>query len=310
LNFVAEHVVVAPRFEVQDRSHPQHEVFGVLERPPARSANREQRRIGQLGDGLRAEQIAQAAGRLFHVGFELIQGVVEAGVTLGNQRLQLAKGPDRGLRHIRCGDELVEQRRIADDDAGVGEREEKLRIVGFERGPFVHFADVMSERQPEIPQRREKGVKEAFVERTDRPREEHQDVDIGMQTQLAAAVAAEREDRHRLCGRAGIREDLLQERVHAVRILTDRQPPRLPAHGRGRELAARGFEPCGTSRAGVARECLGLGHEGPRLHGGAEAESIVTATGPALQRSRRSNRAANGRPESPPPDTAPAAPTT
>ncbi len=101
-------------------------------------------------------------------------------------------------RHVGGREKLIEQRRVADDRARVGQREQELRVVGLEAGAFVHLADVMADRQPEIPQRIQEGVQEALVRRPDRAGEEHQQIDVRVQAQLAAAVAAEREDRHRL----------------------------------------------------------------------------------------------------------------
>ena len=97
---MAEDVVVPPGLEVQDRAHAQQELLGVLERARARAALAEQRRIGQLRDRLRAEQIAQAAGRLLHVGLELIQRVVEARVALGDERLERVERARRRARHV------------------------------------------------------------------------------------------------------------------------------------------------------------------------------------------------------------------
>ena len=98
LQLMAEDVVVTLGLEMQDRSHAQQKFFGVLERARAGAALAEQYRIGQHGDRLGAEQIAQAAGRFFHVGFELIERVVEPGVALGNQRLSASSVRGRGAR--------------------------------------------------------------------------------------------------------------------------------------------------------------------------------------------------------------------
>ena len=65
------------------------------------------------------------------------------------------------------GQELIEQRRVADDGARVGQRQQEFRVVGFEPRAFAHLADVMADGQPEIPQRIEEGVKEPLVGRSD-----------------------------------------------------------------------------------------------------------------------------------------------
>ena len=73
LQLVAEDVVMAPRFEMKDRPHAQQELLGIVERTRTGAAVREQRRVGQFRDRLRAEEIAQPARRFLHVGFELVE---------------------------------------------------------------------------------------------------------------------------------------------------------------------------------------------------------------------------------------------
>ena len=133
LQLVAEDVVMALGLEVQDRAHAEQELLGVLERARAGAALGEQRRIGQLGDRLRAEEIAQPAGRFLDVRLELIERVVEPGVPLGDERLERVERARGGARHVGRRQELIEQRRVADDRARVGQRQQELRVVGFER---------------------------------------------------------------------------------------------------------------------------------------------------------------------------------
>ena len=88
LQFVAEDVVVAFRFQVKDGSHPQQELLGILERPESRTSLAEERRVRQLRNRLGAEQITKPAGRILQIGFELVERVVEACVTIGDQALK------------------------------------------------------------------------------------------------------------------------------------------------------------------------------------------------------------------------------
>ena len=75
---------------------------------------------------------------------------------------------------------------------------------------------MMPKRQSEVPQRIQEGVQEALVVGADRAGEEHQEIDVGVEAQLTASVATEREDRHSVRSRARIGEQLLHQRVHAV----------------------------------------------------------------------------------------------
>src|SRR5262249_27636732 len=109
-------------------------------------------------------------------------------------------------------------------------------------------------------ERIEKRVKEALVVSGDRAGEQHEQIDVGVEAQLAATVAAEREDRYRVRRRTGIGKQLLDERVHAMRVLAERVQPAPAAFCGGYELLARRREtPCvrhGTRRG----RCVGFRH--------------------------------------------------
>ncbi len=147
LHFVAEDVVVAPGLEVQHRPDAQQELLRVLERARAGAAVREQRRVRELGDRLRPEQIAKSARRFLHVGLELVERVVVLAVALGNEPLERFERARVRPRDIRGRLELVQQGRIADDGPGIRECEQELRIVGFEPRAFRHLANVVPDRQ-------------------------------------------------------------------------------------------------------------------------------------------------------------------
>ena len=66
----------------------------------------------------------------------------------------------------------VEQRRVAGNRPGVGQREQELGIVRVEAGAFVHLAHVMPDRQAEVPERVQEGVQEPLVRRPDRAGEQ------------------------------------------------------------------------------------------------------------------------------------------
>ena len=69
-----------------------------------------------------------------------------------------------------------------------------------------------------------------------------------MQAQLAASVAAEGEDRHRARRRTGAGEELLHERIHAVRVLAQGVTSPFAALGRGFQFLA------GAVKAGRIRQ--------------------------------------------------------
>ena len=63
---------------------------------------------------------------------------------------------------------------------GVGERQRRIdfRQWNDRIHPLVHFAHVMADRQPEIPQRIQEGVEKLFVGRSNRRCEQDQQVDV------------------------------------------------------------------------------------------------------------------------------------
>ena len=77
--------------------------------------------------------------------------------------------------------------------------------------------------------------------------EQHQQIDVRVQAELAPAVAAEREDADGLRERARLGEQLLHQRVHAVGVLPQRLAPALAPLGGRRQLDARGLD-AGTPR--------------------------------------------------------------
>ena len=260
LQLVAEHVVVALRFEMQYRPDAQEELLGVVERSEIAAGAAEERRVGELGNRLGAKQVAQAARRLFDIRFELVEGLVEARVTVGNQRLQRLERPRRRNRSRRGVEERIEQRGVAGNRPRIGERELEFRVVSIEARALGHLAHVMPDRQADVPERVEEGVQEPLVLGPERAGEEDQHVDVGVETELAPAVAPEREDADRLdrAGR-GLDEQLLDDRVHPLRVLLQRDAPALAPLGRGAQFGAGRLETGGTGRPHVGRRRLRRG---------------------------------------------------
>ena len=248
LELVAEQILMPLGLEVQDRAHAEQELLRIVERARAGAALLEEARVGQLGNGLRAEEVAQPAGRFLHVGLELVERVVELGVPLGDERLQGVERARRGPREVGCLEKPIEQRRVADDRARVGQREQEFRVVGGQAGALPRLAHVVPDGQAQIPERVQERVQKALVGIAQRTGKENQEVDIRVQAELPPAVAAQREDPDQLRRGARVGEQLLDERVHAERILPQRLAPALAALGRGDELAARRLQPLGARR--------------------------------------------------------------
>ena len=91
-------------------------------------------RIGEHGDCARRGEIAERARRIFHVGLELIEGVVELAVALVGQQhesLENLRMPV-AARRLSHRIETVGQLAIAGQLPQIHERQQKFRIVGFE----------------------------------------------------------------------------------------------------------------------------------------------------------------------------------
>src|SRR4029434_3218045 len=134
------------------------------------------------------------AGRFLGVRLELIDRAVEPGVPLVDQLPELAENRRVRLGTMERGEELRMHRRIADDAPGVEQREEKLRVVRLEVREVRQIADLVSDHQLQIPERMQKPAQERLILGADRPLEQDQDVDIGMEREVPPSVAAEGKD--------------------------------------------------------------------------------------------------------------------
>ena len=188
-------------------------------------------------------------------------------MAIGDERLERGERARRGDRARRGGEERVDQRRVAGNRTRVGERQLKLRVVGVEAGPLGDLADVMADGEADVPQRIEKPVQEALVLGPERPGKEDQQIDVGMQTQLAPPVAAEGEDADRLRGVGRLGEQLLEERVHPLRVLLQRDAPAIAPLGGDAQFGACRFEPRRAGRAGIAGGAGRRGKRGGHLGG-------------------------------------------
>ncbi len=76
----------------------------------------------------------------------------------------------------------------------------------------------MTDDDAEIPKRVEKAVDEPLLGRADAAAEQQQQIDVGVKTEVAASIAAERDDGNRPVVGAGVGEQLTDERVDAIRV--------------------------------------------------------------------------------------------
>ena len=128
--------------------------------------------------------------------------------------------------------EAIEQIAIAGDRAGVEQRQQKLRIVRFDPGEVAQLADLMSDHEPEIPQRLEELSEPSLVLGVERAGEQHEQVDVRMEAEVTPAVSAQPEDDGRWrVARARRLNNCATSRVDGGRELRQRQRGR-PVRGR------------------------------------------------------------------------------
>ena len=146
------------------------------------------------GNGL---DVAQAARTLLDVRLQVVAGVVElvmAGALLRHLGLeelrldQIRLGPVRScIRASRSADPAYEP--ALHEVGGHGDVAPRL-VHALAYGPYA-----VSDRKPDVPQEREKIPDLLAFTATHRPGCEDEQVDVGARVQLAAAVAADRDQR-------------------------------------------------------------------------------------------------------------------
>ncbi|MCY1286403.1 hypothetical protein D9M70_353720 [compost metagenome] len=147
---------------------------------------------GDPEDGL---DVAQAARRALHVGFQVVFGVVVLGVT---GLLFLALGEEEVLARphlLRAGDfqHALAQVLGAGDGAAFHQVGDHRQVGAGLLGAFGDRAHALADFQADVPEQGEKaldGLAEDFVVGTV---QQDQQVDVGVGVQLAAAVAAHRQ---------------------------------------------------------------------------------------------------------------------
>ena len=100
----------------------------------------------------------------------------------------------------------------------------------------------MADRQLQVPQGMQESAKKLLVLASDRPLEEDQHVDVRVEREVSASVAAEGADGDRLCRRRCLEKQPLQERIDAIGVALGRQTTGRPARGFLNQLLPRRFQ--------------------------------------------------------------------
>ena len=149
--------------------------------------------------------------------------------------------------------EALEHGARARDGPRVEQREQELRVVGLELLEILDVAHLVPDDHAEVPQRVQEAVDEALLRGADAAAEEQQQIDVGVQAEMAAAVAAERDDGHRPVVRARVGEQLADQRVDAIGVALEGAAAAGAARDRRAQLLPRGVERCLQRRAGRIR---------------------------------------------------------
>ena len=252
LHVVAQHVLIASGVEMQGRSHAQQEVLGLIEARRIRRTAAKQQRVGQHRDRARRREISQRPRRFLHVGLELIQRVVEGRMTLIDQLEERLEDVGVGRGGVKQHAETVEERARAGDRTRIEERQEKLRIVGLQPAEVVQLTDLMADDDTQIPERVEEATEELLLIGTDAAAKEHEQVDVGLQTQMASAVPAERQHRDLRVRPRHVGEQLAEHGIHTIGIALERGATAGTPQRVRLELGSSGIErrhECGSAGA-------------------------------------------------------------
>ena len=158
---------------------------------------------------------------------------------LVDERGEHVNHPRVGSRRVEGGREPLEERAAAVDGSRVDEGEQKLGIIGLQALEVFDIAHLMAHHEPEIPEWMQQTAHEPFFGVADPTAEQQQQVDVGVEAQLAAAVATHGHDADRLLRRRSRRNKLPQQDVEPLGVTLERRPAGLPASGLIAQLAPR-----------------------------------------------------------------------
>ena len=145
-------------------------------------------------------------------------------------------------RRVERGAESIEQIPRPGDRSRVEQCQQKLGVVFLEPREITQLADLVTNHHAEVPQGMEKTAKKPFVIPGDGLPEQDQQVDVGMEAQMPASVAAERQDRHRPGRRRRFGVQLPQDRVDTIRISLEGPPPAGAPPDIGTDFGTSSFE--------------------------------------------------------------------
>ena len=98
-----------------------------------------------------------------------------------------------GDAFLQTGEELI----VAGDRPRIERREQEFGVAGVEIVEVGELTHLVPDHELKIPERLEDGVDEPLLITADAVLEKNHQIDVGMQTQRPAAVAAERTDHQR-----------------------------------------------------------------------------------------------------------------
>ena len=127
-----------------------------------------------------------------------------------------------GRRGVKQRAEAIEERARAGDRPRIEQRQQELGVVGLQPIEVVQLAHLMADDHAEVPQRVEEAAEELLFVGADAAAEEHEQVDVGLQTQMPPAVATERQHRDLRVRRRDVGEQLPQHRIDAIGIALER----------------------------------------------------------------------------------------
>ena len=260
LQLVGQHVEVASDLHVQDRAEPEQEVLGLVDPPDLDPDVEPSRRILELRDHPHRGNVAQRARRVLDVGFEVIQRPVELAVPLLEQVAEgrQHRAPPGGARSLAQRRELLEERGVPVEVAGLEQRDQELGVVGVGLRQVGQLADVVPDVEAQVPEGVQHRPQEALLGRAERAAEHEQQVDVRVHAQLPPPVAAQRHHGDGGVGlTAGRPVDQPHQIVDAVRIAAEaRQPAARAQRVRGQLVAGRLEHPAQRLGCGRRRRLL------------------------------------------------------
>ena len=122
--------------------------------------------------------VAQSARRTLDVGLELIEGVVELLMALGDERQERIERAAHVARIERSRRQPVEDDLVPGDLPEIQQREQEFGVREVRLAEIRELAHVVSELQTEIPEGLQHRIDEPLFGRADRSVEHDQQIDV------------------------------------------------------------------------------------------------------------------------------------